>query len=68
MLPCLTFSIPKYTSTVSGSKKLSVILALLCFADKWFGHIWTVEKEKLERKQKWNFNVEIFTLFDVKMI
>ncbi len=33
-----------------------------------FGYLWRVEKEKSERKQKWKFNVEIFTLFDVKMI
>ena len=31
-----------------------------------FGYLWRVEKEKSERK--WKFNVEIFTLFDVKMI
>ena len=33
-----------------------------------FGYLWRVEKEKSERKRKWKFNVEIFTLFDVKMI
>ena len=33
-----------------------------------FGYFGRVEKEKSEIKQKWKFNVEIFTLFDVKMI
>ena len=33
-----------------------------------FGYLWRVEKEKSERKRKWKFNVDIFTLFDVKMI
>ena len=33
-----------------------------------FGYLWRVEKEKSERKRKWKLNVEIFTLFDVKMI
>jgi len=32
------------------------------------GYLWRVEKEKSERKQKWKFNVEIFALFDVKII
>ena len=33
-----------------------------------FGYFGKVEKEKSEIKRKWKFNVEIFTLFDVKMI
>ena len=33
-----------------------------------FDYLWRIEKEKSEREQKWKFNVEIFTLFDVKMI
>ena len=62
-------------STVHKSKlsfslliKSSVILALWCFANWCFGHVGRVEKEKSERKRKWKLNVEIFTLFDVKMI
>ena len=47
---------------------MSIILALWCFADRLFGYLWRVEKEKSERKRKWKLNVEIFTLFDVKMI
>ena len=50
-----------FPSTVFGSTKLSVILALWCFADWLFGYLWRVEKEKSERKQKWKFNVEIVT-------
>ena len=36
--------------------------------DWCFGYLWKVEKEKLERKQTWKLNVEIFPLFDVKTI
>ena len=33
-----------------------------------FGYLWRVEQEKSDRKQKWKLNVEIFTLYDVKII
>ena len=49
----------------SGSTKLSIILALCCFAEWCFGYLWRVEKE---RKGQWKLNVEIFTPFDVKML
>ena len=32
----------------------------------WF--LWRVEKETSEKKGKWKFNVEMFSLFDVKII
>ena len=53
-LPSLAFTHLAFPSPVSGLLKLlklSVILALLCFADLWFVYMWRVEKEKSEREK-----------------
>ena len=64
-LPSLAFSIPKNSlwivKVVSHTCTVVFCRFMVCY-------IWRVEKEKSERDQKWQFNVEILTLFDVKMI
>ena len=61
----LTFSIPKHSLWVN---KVVRLFGLWCFADWWFGYLWRVEKEKSERKRKWQFDVEIFSPYMDKMI
>ena len=53
---------------ILGSPPVRVLVSFQGLIWWWFDYVWRIEKEKSERKGKWKFNVEMFSLFDVKII